>query len=338
MKNDLIKITFTLLFAIMCISARAEYDFKVDGLYYRVISLENLTCACVDEQNTSNNAQKSKYTGDIIIPSTVNCGERVFTVVEVGERAFLLSDITSVKIGESVKVIRRDAFSGCKELQRVVFEDGVNVIEPSAFNGCWKLEYVKLPNTLQKIGNYAFKDCEALSCEIVIPPSCKFVGEGALPISGKYSVRVSEGSTPLTMYKYGLGRLGGETLYIGRNLSSDYQYVGVYEYQDVIFGDSVTIMPECYRSSSNIKESSLSLETEKIRTLIIGKSIAIVPLIEMFDIETIRIRSSLPPKATGFLDKVYLNATLYVPKGSLSAYQNADVWKDFWNIKEVEMR
>lgn len=330
MKNELIKVAFTLLLAIMCISARAEYDFQVDGLYYRVISLEDLTCACVDEQNTSNIAQKSKYTGDIIIPSTVSLGERVFTVVEVDKRAFLWSNITSVKIGKSIKVIRSEAFAGCKKLQRVVFEDGVKVIEPEAFIGCWKLQYIKLPNTLQEIGKYAFKDCDEISCEIVIPPSCKFVGEEALPYSNwKFSVRISEGSTPLTMGKYGLGWYGGETIYIGRNLHSDYHHVGVYEYKNVIFGDNVTIMPECYRTSHGEK---------KIRTLIIGKSIEVVPLIKMFDIETIRIRSTLPPKATGFLDKVYLNATLYVPKGSLSAYQKADVWKDFWTIKEVEMR
>ena len=131
------------------------------------------------------------------------------------------------------------------------------------------------------------------------------------------------------MYEFGLGHWGGETLYIGRNLSSDYHYVGVYEYNDVIFGDSVTMMPECYRTS---------YDEGKIRTLIIGKSITTVPKIEMFDIESIRIRCTTPPKATGFLDKVYLNATLYVPKGSLSEYQKADVWKDFWTIKEVEMR
>lgn len=328
-KNDLIKFVFTLLFTIMCFAARAEYDFQVDGLYYRVLSFEDLTCACVDEQNTSNIAQRSKYTGDIIIPSTVSIGERVFTVVEVGERAFLWSNITSVKIGGSIKVIRRGAFSGCGELQRVVLEDGINVIEPNAFANCVKLEYIKLPNTLQKIGYCAFANCDSILCDIVIPPSCNSVGEEALPHSGKYSVRISEGSTPLTMYKYGLGRWGGEILYIGRNLSSDYHHVGVYEYQDVIFGDSVTIMPECYRTS---------YDEGKIRTLIIGKSITVVPEIEMFDIETIRVRSTSPPKAMGFLDKVYLNATLYVPKGSLSAYQNADVWKDFWTIKEVEMR
>ena len=36
-----------------------------------------------------------------------------------------------------------------------------------------------------------------------------------------------------------------------------------------------------------------------------------------------------------FASKVYRNATLYVPEGSLELYQAADVWKNFWSIKEI---
>ena len=324
-RNKLTKAVATLLLTLMCFSARAEYDFQVNGLYYRVISLENLTCACVDEHNTSNMHQKSKYKGNIIIPSTVTFRERVFTVIEVAEAAFLKSDITSVRIGGSVKVIGKSAFSCCRELQRVILADGVDVIEPHAFSGCSKLRNVMLSNTLQSIGYSAFDGCNALSCEIVIPPSCKYVGEEALPSSGEYSVRILDGAETLEIYKYGLGFSGGKTLYIGRNLSSGYYYVGVYEYQDVIIGDNVTVMPTCYRYYHDLG---------RIRTLVIGKNIITVPKIGMFDIGIIRIRRPLPPKAEGFLDKVYTNSILYVPKGSLSEYKKADVWKNFWTIKE----
>lgn len=330
MRNNLNKIELALLLILLtCFSARAEYDFIANGLYYRVISLENHTCACVDERNTKNMVYRSEYSGDIVIPSTVTFGERVFSVVEVGENAFVWSKITSVRIGGGVKVIRSRAFAGCEELQKVVLEDGITIIGFEAFRNCRNLKYVKLSNTLQEIGDSAFKDCDALSCEIVIPPTCKFLGGEALPYVGNYSVRIAEGSSPLTIYAFGLGHLGGETLYIGRNLSSKSHYVGVYEYLDVIIGDCVTIMPECHSAANH---------DVKIRTLIIGKCITTVPKIEKSDIETIRVRSISPPKAMGFLEKVYLNAVLYVPKGSLSEYQKADVWKDFWTIKEVEMR
>lgn len=31
-----------------------------------------------------------------------------------------------------------------------------------------------------------------------------------------------------------------------------------------------------------------------------------------------------------------MNAVVYVPKGSLAAYQADDVWKKFWDIREME--
>ena len=31
----------------------------------------------------------------------------------------------------------------------------------------------------------------------------------------------------------------------------------------------------------------------------------------------------------------YMDAILYVPQGSLEAYQNANVWKDFWDILNI---
>lgn len=43
-----------------------------------------------------------------------------------------------------------------------------------------------------------------------------------------------------------------------------------------------------------------------------------------------------PPVANGFAKDSYLNAFLYVPKGSKVLYQTADVWKNFFKIIEFE--
>jgi len=61
---------------------------------------------------------------------------------------------------------------------------------------------------------------------------------------------------------------------------------------------------------------------------------------ETDNITTIYILNPTPPSLSvgrywkPFTTKQYMTLNIYVPQGSLSAYQNADVWKDFWNLQE----
>lgn len=36
-----------------------------------------------------------------------------------------------------------------------------------------------------------------------------------------------------------------------------------------------------------------------------------------------------------FSDTVYMNAVLYVPIGTIKAYEKVDPWRNFWNIEEM---
>lgn len=52
---------------------------------------------------------------------------------------------------------------------------------------------------------------------------------------------------------------------------------------------------------------------------------------------TIYSMNTVPPTYKGgFENKCYLYATLYVPTGSLEAYQEAEPWKNFWTITEFD--
>ena len=46
--------------------------------------------------------------------------------------------------------------------------------------------------------------------------------------------------------------------------------------------------------------------------------------------------STNPPSISAFDARTQMEATLRIPKGNLAEYQEADGWKDFWNIVEVE--
>ena len=42
-----------------------------------------------------------------------------------------------------------------------------------------------------------------------------------------------------------------------------------------------------------------------------------------------------PPTIGERSDAAYVNWNIYVPQGTLDVYQNANVWKNFWNIQEL---
>lgn len=81
----------------------SAYDFEVDGIYYDVVSLPDMTCEVTYGDN--------EYVGDIVIPSTVEYNSRKFTVVKIGDWAFRsCQGLTSVEFPSSLTSIGDNAF------------------------------------------------------------------------------------------------------------------------------------------------------------------------------------------------------------------------------------
>ena len=90
-------------------------------------------------------------------------------VREIGARAFADSPLLSVTIPASVRILRREAFSGAA-LYEVRFHAGLETIGARTFAGCAGLFGAALPGTLQSIGDGAFSDCEELGY-VTLPES-----------------------------------------------------------------------------------------------------------------------------------------------------------------------
>ena len=105
---------------------------------------------------------------NIIIPDTVK---------EIESCAFKGLDIESVKIGKTVKMIHWNAFTDCKNLKTITFEEGVRFIGSSAFAGCISLQEVMLPSSIHTIQSYAFQGCLNLR-NIVLPQGLQYVEVG----------------------------------------------------------------------------------------------------------------------------------------------------------------
>lgn len=83
--------------------------------------------------------------------------------------------IESVSFHDKVKEIGRQSFSGCPNLKNVYFSEGIKQIDASAFANDSNLVSVEFPQTLLGIGPKAFYGCTSLK-EVVIPSKVKSLG------------------------------------------------------------------------------------------------------------------------------------------------------------------
>ena len=144
--------------------------FSVDNIYYSVCDEDYSNVAVYKHPDDR------KYSGDIVIPESVNYLGSNFKVVAVG--GFSGDDITSVKIPNSVTSIYDDAFARCYNLASVTIGNGVKSIGDYAFNSCDELKSIKIPNSVTSIGASAFEDCDGLT-KVTMGSGVKTIGEDA---------------------------------------------------------------------------------------------------------------------------------------------------------------
>lgn len=111
--------------------------------------------------------------------------------------AFQFSNITSIKLPNTVIAIDVNAFARNFSLQQVILPSSVETIGRSAFYDCGELTQMTFPNSVKSIGETAFKYCLKLST-ISIPNSVTTIGLNAFESTGLTSITV-KWQTPLTI-------------------------------------------------------------------------------------------------------------------------------------------
>jgi len=92
-------------------------------------------------------------------------GEEESKLDTIGERAFAeCSNLKSIIIPKSVKIINKDAFVMCTSLESVTFEEEskLDTIGESAFGGCRNLKSIIIPKSVKIIDRDAFVMCTSL--------------------------------------------------------------------------------------------------------------------------------------------------------------------------------
>jgi len=107
-----------------------------------------------------------------------------------------------------------------------------------------------------------------------------------------------------------------------------------------VFGECKSLEAVTLSENIEVMESNLFGLCTSLKTLTVPakvKTISVATFYDCIELHSIHLKGSTPPEVIG--DKHFRTldmntCKLYIPKGSLSLYSKADVWKDFANIVE----
>lgn len=302
MKQVINSIMLTVLMSMVTTKAFA-YAFYVENNDGVIIFYNYINDGTELEVARSNGS----YEGEIVIPSEVTYMNRTRKVTAIGEGAFYdCYALKSVTIPNSVKTIGGGAFSKSEALESVTIPNSVTSIGSSAFSYCHALTSLTIPNSVTDIGDYTFNHCSGLT-SITISNNVESIGISAF-----------EGCFRLTSVT-----IPNNIRTIGRNA-----------FRDCLALSSITIP----NNVTTIGESAFE-GCRALTSVTIGNSVTFIGEYAFYgaDIPTVISKIVSPFAINGlntFSRNTFINASLYVPKGTKEKYKTTEGWKNFSYIEE----
>ena len=172
-------------------------------------------------------------------------------VTRLGAYAFFRSNVTEMRLPDSLRAIGKHCFEGCRALRRATWPAGVAEIRSSTFKDCVSLRQIDLPGELRVIRRWAFQNCAALE-HVRIPAGIGHISATAfwgvnldvLELDGS-SFDMEEGclyrGDALITAARGIGRIAVRP---GTRVISGYAFYGNDDVEEVLLPDSVESIEE----------------------------------------------------------------------------------------------
>lgn len=209
--------------------------------------------------------------------------------------------------------------AGCKN---TFIPNGVTSIGSSAFSGSSGLTSINIPNSVTTIGNDAFYGCSGLT-SVTIPSSVTSIGGYAFSsCTGLTSVHISDLEAWCALSFY-----------------NDYSNPLYYAHHLYLDGDEIKnlVIPNSVTSIDN----SAFCDCTGLTSVTIPNSVTSIDYNAFYGccgLTSILCLNDTPPTCNYTSSFSYVNkenCVLWVPKGCVNVYREANVWKDFPKIRGI---
>jgi len=250
--------------------------------------------------------------GNIMYDSRNNCN----AIIETKSNKLIAGCKTTI-IPNSVTSIGSEAFSGCEGLTSITIPNSVTSIGYYAFNGCTGLTSITIPNSVTSIGRGAFSGCTSLT-SITIPNSVTSIGSNAFyGCTSLTSITIPNSVTSIESSAF-YGCEGLTSITIPNSVTS-------IEYEAFVYCTSLTSVV-IGNNNELIIEAYTFLFCESLTSVTCYAKVP--PTIEIYE-------SDFDERYGAFDAERLSKMRLYVPSSAISAYREAEEWKDFGQILPI---
>lgn len=269
-------------------------------------------------------------------------------VIGIGDYAFSYCySLSSVVLPEGVTSIGVSAFSYCHSLKSIVLPEGVTSIGGSAFSSCYSLSSVVLPKSLPSIEAFTFNACRSLS-SIVLSEDVASIGSSALAdCTLLSSIVLPESVTSIgnaafkSCYSLKSIALPESVTSIGDDIFSGCSLLGTIILPKRITAIGARAFTYCNALNSIVLSegvatigSSAFSSCVSLSSVVLPKSVTAIGSSAFSSCGGVKEYHFLPAVPPDLSNKNAFNSIasdciIYVPAGSLEAYQAAENWATY---------